>query len=264
MDKLIQLVLRENDFYPELASSLACALCQVLQEDLSRNVFPSSVEEESLEDSIGSPLFVILRNMCQTPEDDPGRGPLLNLLTEMSLQCKNIGYSLLYYIKVSKTQDLSAYKEYSKNVAKDLSTNLLNDLRVCQEDDVNMFCYILPDVYRDFENTVISNAQFLHLAVSCIDAAQLQDLICHVLQGEMKMLRKESIVALISTLDHRKCTFTDARSFLSDASLEWETFEQYCLWQLIASHSIAIENILPALPKLEFQSKQRPFFCFHG
>ncbi|KFM81552.1 Integrator complex subunit 3, partial [Stegodyphus mimosarum] len=43
-------------------------------------------------------------------------------------------------------------------------------------------------------------------------------------------------------------------SFLSvlNASLEWESFEQFCLWQLISAHNIPLDYILPILPKLEF------------
>lgn len=41
----------------------------------------------------------------------------------------------------------------------------------------------------------------------------------------------------------------------SDSSLEWETFEQSCLWHLIGAHSISVESILPVLPKLEYHSK---------
>ena len=42
---------------------------------------------------------------------------------------------------------------------------------------------------------------------------------------------------------------------LTDASLEWETIEQYFLWQLIAAHNIPVDYIMPILPKLEFIGK---------
>ena len=41
----------------------------------------------------------------------------------------------------------------------------------------------------------------------------------------------------------------------SDASLEWETIEQYFLWQLVMAHNIPVEHILPILPKLEYSGK---------
>ena len=37
-----------------------------------------------------------------------------------------------------------------------------------------------------------------------------------------------------------------------DASFEWETIEQYFLWQLIAVHNIPVEHIMPVLPKMDF------------
>jgi integrator complex subunit 3 len=48
--------------------------------------------------------------------------------------------------------------------------------------------------------------------------------------------------------------FNNKDSFLAvlQESLEWETFEQCCLWHLIEAHNIPIDDIIPILPKLEF------------
>ena len=43
---------------------------------------------------------------------------------------------------------------------------------------------------------------------------------------------------------------------ISDASLEWETIEQYFLWQFITAHDIPAEQIIPILPKLEYIGKR--------
>jgi integrator complex subunit 3 len=40
--------------------------------------------------------------------------------------------------------------------------------------------------------------------------------------------------------------------YISDASFEWETIEQYFLWQLIAAHTIPVEYVMPVLPKMDF------------
>lgn len=39
---------------------------------------------------------------------------------------------------------------------------------------------------------------------------------------------------------------------LTDGSLEWETLEQYFLWQLISAHNIPVDYIMPVLPKLDY------------
>ncbi|RWS28789.1 integrator complex subunit 3-like protein [Leptotrombidium deliense] len=240
MEKFLQAVSQEEDFEQEAPSNLASCLVFALQEDFSRPVFPdtSPLDDEAFEESIGTPLFVMFRNLCQTPEEDPNRVPILNILSEMALHRKSIGYLLLYFMKVSKSQDsrMSAYREYAKGVGKDLSTAILSDMRVCQEEDVKTLCFLVPDIYTYFNSIVINNAEFLNLIVSCIDSTQLQDLICHILQGNMSMFKKDTFLSILN------------------ASLEWETFEQYCLWQLIAAHNIQVENVLPVLPKLEFQT----------
>ena len=237
MENLIQAVLQDPEFDGDMSASLSLVLCSALSEELSKKVLPNNPDDESLEDSIGSAFFVLLRNLVEPPEEDPSRPILAALLADLSSQVSCVGYSLLYFLKVCKSSDVSAYKEFAKIAAKDLPSCLLSDLKSCQEEDVNMFCFILPDVYRNFESTVLSNPQFLHLTVSCIDSIQLQDLICHILRGDMKMLKKENVVQIIN------------------ASLEWETFEQTFVWQLISAHNISLESILPVLPKLEYLRK---------
>lgn len=61
----------------------------------------------SLEDSLGSPLFVIFRNLCQVPEEDPSRQPLLLLLSEMYQKQPKLGYNLLYFLKARWVNGLS-------------------------------------------------------------------------------------------------------------------------------------------------------------
>lgn len=89
-------------------------------------------------------IFFPLRNLCQTPEDDPNRQPLLNILAEMSMHQNRLGYLLLYFLKASKAPEnrMSSYKDYVNtqgswapvtrhSESKDLATYLLNDLKVC-------------------------------------------------------------------------------------------------------------------------------------
>lgn len=89
-------------------------------------------------------LYIYNRNLCQTPEDDPNRQPLLNILAEMSMHQNRLGYLLLYFLKASKVQEnrMSSYKDYvntqgswapvtRNSETKDLATSLLSDLKVC-------------------------------------------------------------------------------------------------------------------------------------
>lgn len=239
MEKLLQKVLQENSFDQDMAVSLGGCLSTILNDEIRRKIFPEHVDDESIEDSIGSPTFVMFRNLCQTPEEDPSRQPLLMILTELATLQPRLGYLLLYFVKVSRISDdkMSSYRDYVKSFeSKDLSSSLLSDLKLCQEDDVRLFCYLVPSIYIQFPTIAIGNAELLNLIVSCIDSAQLQDLVCHILQGNVIMFRKDSFLSILN------------------ASLEWDTFEQFCLWQLIAAHNIPVDYVLPILPKLEFQA----------
>lgn len=39
-------------------------------------------------------------------------------------------------------------------------------------------------------------------------------------------------------------------------SLDWETFEQYCAWQLFLAHNIPLETIIPILQHLKYKGEQ--------
>ena len=78
-------------------------------------------------------MSVFTRNLCQTPEEDPSRQPILLLLEEMYNKQPRVGYYFLYFLKVSKVHDekMSAYKDFCNSMeARDIQSCLMNDLRV--------------------------------------------------------------------------------------------------------------------------------------
>ncbi|XP_047121442.1 integrator complex subunit 3 isoform X1 [Schistocerca piceifrons] len=236
MERLVQLIVQEDDIDSETTAVLGQCLAVVLKEQFEGTVFPEEVNDENIEDSIGKPLFVLLRNLIQLPEDDSRRLPLLAVLAELAPQAQRVGYLLLYFLKACKLNDgkASVYKDFCQTMDKKLEDCLLEDLRLCQEEDVRLLVWLLPEVYAQFPAVAVGNAQLLQLVVSAVDALQLQELVCHILQGRLVMFRHDGFRALLS------------------ASLSWETFEQYCLWQLVAAHGIPVDYILPILPRLEF------------
>lgn len=42
---------------------------------------------------------------------------------------------------------------------------------------------------------------------------------------------------------------------LTVQSLDWETFEQYCAWQLFLAHNIPLETIIPILQHLKYKGE---------
>lgn len=247
MEALIQHVL-EIDNDSELFPNLAKCICNALQEDVSSEIFPSVVNEETLVESAKSPLFVLYRtlyNLCK--QDDTGKHLLLKLISEMYSVQPNLGYLLLYYLKVqvrtehnikedqSKQNSLkiSVYKDFCHSLEKKLDICLYDDLNACHVSDNKLMMWIVPDLYKDFKQQTVNNAQIMQVIVSVIDAKQLQDLLFVIIQGNLNMFKNDNLQSLLKT------------------SLNWETIEQFFFWQLLQAHDIAIETIVPLLPYLD-------------
>ncbi|XP_046624168.1 integrator complex subunit 3 isoform X1 [Neodiprion virginianus] len=252
MERIVQLVI-EDEIESETLPALASAISTVLFLQTTSQIFPAdNLNDESLADSISTPLFVMYRNQFQLcKEEDKRRKLLSRVLAEVQAIQPRTGYLLLYFLKVwgreeekregepsNELNDVKAlvYKDFCSEREKKLEACLLADLKLCHEDDIHLLCYLIPDVYMGFQNVAVGNVHLLQLVVSTVDASQLQDLICQIMQGHLRMLKKESFTNILT------------------ASLHWETFEQYCFWQLIAAHDFSIESVLPILPKLEFRN----------
>ena len=61
--------------------------------------------------------------------------------------------------------------------------------------------FLIPDVYQQLSSAAIGSIDLVHLIVSVIDATQLQELICEILQGHLVMFKKDTYATVIS-----KCT----------------------------------------------------------
>ncbi|VFV34738.1 unnamed protein product, partial [Lynx pardinus] len=59
----------------------------------------SPPSRRSLEESVGKPLYLIFRNLCQMQEDNSSFSLLLDLLSELYQKQPKIGYHLLYYLR---------------------------------------------------------------------------------------------------------------------------------------------------------------------
>ncbi|KZC10189.1 Integrator complex subunit 3 like protein [Dufourea novaeangliae] len=251
MERIVQMVV-EDEIDAETIPALASCISTILSSQITAQIFPTdNLNDEALTDSISTPLFVMFRNLFQLcKEEDIRRKLLARVLVEMQTVQPRIGYLLLYFLKVwgkeeekresepsNVLNDIKGwvYKDFCVHRDKKLEACLVSDLKLCHEDNIFMLCYLVPDAYMGFQNVALGNVQLLHLVVSTVDACQLQELVCQIMQGHLKMLKKESFTSLLT------------------ASLNWETFEQYCFWQLIFAHDFPIDYVLPVLTKLQFR-----------
>ncbi|RZF35820.1 hypothetical protein LSTR_LSTR006278 [Laodelphax striatellus] len=185
MERITQYVIQdEEESDSETLAVLAQRLCSVLHEQICARIFPETLTDETLDDSISQPLFVLMRSVSELSDEDSRRLPLISLLVEMCAHEPRIGYLLLYYLHASKATETASdssacaaadlcssidankltsktksqvYKDYCMALDKDFSKNLLSDLQACQDDDLQMFCWLIPGIYSTFPEAALGN-----------------------------------------------------------------------------------------------------------
>ncbi|XP_041665808.1 integrator complex subunit 3 isoform X1 [Cheilinus undulatus] len=245
MQEIVDLIL-EEDFDTEQMSSLASCLAELFKDHFRGDVLPEEITEESLEDSVCRPVCLIFRNLVTMQEDNSGFSVLLDMLAEFYQKQPKIGYHLLYYLKASKAANgkMMLYESFAQATALgDLHTCLMMDMKACQEDDVRLLCYLTPSIYTEFPDETLRSGELLNMIVAVIDSTQLQELMCHVMMGNLVMFRKDSVLNILIQ------------------SLDWETFEQYSTWQLFLAHSIPLETIIPILQHLKYKEHPEALSC---
>ncbi|KAM6973655.1 integrator complex subunit 3 [Aplochiton taeniatus] len=245
MQEIVDLIL-EEDFETEQMSTLASCLAELFKGHFRGDVLPDDITEESLEESVSKPVCLVFRNLCQMQEDNSGFSVLLEMLSELYQKQPKIGYHLLYYLKASKAAmgKMSLYESFAQATALgDLHTCLMMDMKACQEDDVRLLCYLTPSIYTEFPDETLRSGELLNMIVAVIDSTQLQELMCHVMMGDLVMFRKDSVLNILIQ------------------SLDWETFEQYSTWQLFLAHSITLEAIIPILQHLKYKEHPEALSC---
>jgi hypothetical protein len=97
MEQLVKHITSE-EFSFEQCSLAASHLSEILQEQFEGRIFPTDPTPESIEDSIGKPLFVAFRALVEMSDSDPHRGHILQLLAELYTLQPRVGYYLLYFM----------------------------------------------------------------------------------------------------------------------------------------------------------------------
>ncbi|XP_030832490.1 integrator complex subunit 3 [Strongylocentrotus purpuratus] len=240
MQELCNSLLKMDDFDSDAATPLALFLCSLYNQQFTGDILPEEINEETMEDALGKPLFVMFRNLSQDTEDNSCPLQLLILFCIMYEKQPKLGYLLLFFLHASSKDGeskLHVYEEVCKNTGSgDLSACLVKDFQECQENDVNLLCYLVPPVYTQFANTAMGCLDLLHIIVSCIDSAQLQGLICDLMQGSLVVFNKDKVASLL------------------EDTLDWETFEQFCVWQLLLAHDdIEVKHLVSLIPKLKYK-----------
>ncbi|XP_062544979.1 integrator complex subunit 3 homolog isoform X2 [Armigeres subalbatus] len=240
MDELIETGLLNNDQETYINERIALILQQSL---FGCSIFPESKSEECLSDTISGPIFCLFKMMLQT--DEKQKQLMKNLVMHVQKQILSAGYLLLHYLKVNaklqtrrKENVTSAfkgnvYKYYCTMIDSPFEDQLKKDLEILERTNARLFFWILPDLYKEYKNVMLNNIDLLTLIIGAIDANNLRDIIFNVTQGKLVMFTSDDIIDVIRE------------------TLEYETFEQFCFWQLIQAHDIPLESFQDIIPELD-------------
>lgn len=207
----------------------------ILRETLpQQNIFTDSkTDEKNLAKSISYPLFGLFRFLYEN--DEKSKKPFQTLLAEICERIPEIGYLLLYFMKVhvklqtrKNSQQATQFKTPIYRLLCEASGEkvddcLARDLDLLEKESTIIFLWLLPDIYREFKSTAINNSELLRITLRCIDAKNLRDLIYYVAQGKLTLFKQDGLIDCLRE------------------SLVYETFEQLSLWQLVQAHDVPLK-----------------------
>ncbi|XP_070068690.1 integrator complex subunit 3 homolog isoform X1 [Drosophila takahashii] len=242
-----------NDFRPLPASAfeefqlnyVISNTVLILRETLpQQNMFSESkTEEKYLAKSISYPLYGLFRFLYEN--DEKSKKPFQTLLSELCESIPEIGYLLLYFMKVycklqtrknsqqSYQFKTTIYRQICDAVDDKVGNCLVRDLDLLEKESTTIYLWLLPDIYREFKSIAINNIDLLRITLRCIDAKNVRDIIYSVAQGKLTIFKQDGLIDCIRE------------------SLEFETYEQFCLWQIVQAHDVPLKSIQDLLPELE-------------
>uniref|UniRef100_A0A1Q3G233 SOSS complex subunit A homolog n=1 Tax=Culex tarsalis TaxID=7177 RepID=A0A1Q3G233_CULTA len=209
---------------------------------INYTISPVSKSDESLSESVSNPIFSVFKVLYQ---EEKGKSDITNLLTYIQKHIPSTGFFLLYFLKVyaklqSRRKDnsqgifkSSVYTHFCDVIESKLEHQLTFDLDLLEKNNSHIFFWILPDLFKEYKHVMMNNCEILSILIGAVDANNLRDIIFSVTQGKLVIFRSDDIMQVIRD------------------SLEFETFEQFCFWQLLQAHDIPLESFQDILPELD-------------
>ncbi|XP_003382726.1 PREDICTED: integrator complex subunit 3-like [Amphimedon queenslandica] len=134
-----------------------------------------------------------------------------------------LGYHLVVHLYHNNS--ISQYSSYCS----DINLHLLQDLKVLAENDSELFFEMLPSLYGEFNEVLIGSSEMINIIVSHTDPYQLNKLIFQLSLNKLTIFGKQKIIDLMSS------------------TLQWDSFEQFCVWQLLNAEGIETHVIVSFL-----------------
>jgi len=222
--------------FAEDSKLVAECLSEKLSSEFEGQIFTKSpLRKSSLLDCLSQPIFSLFH--CLT---DPRKDSVMELLANLQFLQPRLGYYLLTFLiyspelDVSQEDKIGLYTDFCQAISSSCSQaeSLVRDLTRCQDDDVDMFLHLVPPLFKLLPSSTLGNVPLFYLIVSCVDGGQIQSLVYKIVSQQLILLNGDTCLAIM------------------EASLDWETFEQYAFWNIYNAHELPIASIQNFLPKL--------------
>ncbi|OQV18391.1 Integrator complex subunit 3 [Hypsibius exemplaris] len=256
MENFVMEVINEGQNYDmDDCELLARTLALTIKPIYDRFALPENLTDESFEDSVQSPLFILFRRVWEESEDSPQRHRALNLLAEMTECLPDIGFYLVYYVLFRKTKviqdedrdalaDLEALcfavRRKNQTTDEDAQTQyeefVANCMDRCGRQDHRMVVHIAKFLYREAPRVTKDSPLFAHAVISHIDAWELRALWNLVLQRRLVMFSDKACANVVRE------------------TVKWETIEQTFFWKLFHAHELKTDSwIIELLKVVDFK-----------
>lgn len=226
----------------------------ILRETLpQQNIFSESkTEEKHLAKSISYPLYGLFRFLYENDEKAKNHfKPCCQKSVKEYLKLAICFCTLWKFIVSFKTRKNSQqsyqfkttiYRQICDAADEKIGNCLLRDLDLLEKENTNIFLWLLPDIYREFKSIATNNTDLLRITLRCIDAKNVRDILYSIAQGKLTIFKQDGLIDCIRQ------------------SLEFETYEQFCLWQIVQAHDVPLRCIQVWYINIDYGS--RLFHCF--
>ncbi|KAJ2612835.1 hypothetical protein H4S08_002517 [Coemansia sp. RSA 1365] len=188
--------------------------------ETNRDLAAAGEPSESLDHDLLHHLFVAIGDYLYVDSGDKTKEAssrrvlqLLMLLTETKV---DVGFRWLLFACERKTPDY--YAQYVACYAHGtIQSALVRDLHMLQERFPNLFYVELPRIYTAFPNEFVGCRGIVRRIISLIDQPQLYRLNMLISRGQLLIFGSRPAAVCVTV----------------SATLECDSFEQVCLWQLL-------------------------------
>lgn len=188
--------------------------------------------------------------------DAPPDRRVVQLLAELHERIEKLGFYFLAYLQrqaqlaANEADAVAVVRAYCafamcfdqkvdvRPGANLLACCLIRDLTIGSDEDVEALHTMMPFIFSFFGSAAIANAGLIRCFVTSMDASQLQHASTQVALGLLHIFTDSPLPTIPANSpsqirDRLAAQERKAASALQE-TLEWETFEQMCVWELFA------------------------------